>query len=322
MASTKPNRIASALPIALAATAALLLAASSDPAPRAADAAVPADLATTFLVQAECTSRDGVPLPGVLPFDAACQAQQPATPGPLAYRRLDWSGVQASDAVLLPQGDIAQTFDFGDAPRAFSRLDRGLGDGGDLIALTPHGAGITRTEDGGAGKQWWRDPSCHAGVGWLLFEGSPTGDWDSRDGWLGRARDAESCPSAQSRVHTRWRRTSLALPWTDRAGARPRGTLRLDAIQSEHYAGGPPHRADHMERFLFASGLGKVMWERWEHAARTRREPEELAEAISVMKGDGRCPVAADPPEAGWLRADCRVWMRFDRAGGESLPWP
>lgn len=322
MASTKPNRLVAALPIALAAMAALLLAASSDPAPRATDAAVPADLATTFLVQAECTSRDGTPLPGVLPFDAPCQAQQPATPGPLAYRRLDWSGVQASDAVLLPEGAIAQTFDFGDAPRAFSRLDRGLGDGGDLIVLTPHGAGIERTEDGGAGKQWWRDPSCHDGVGWLLFEGEPAEGWQSRDGWLGRAGNARTCPSAQSRVHTRWRRTSHALPWTDRPGSSPRGTLRLDTILSEHFAGGPPPVADHMERFLFAAGLGKVMWERWEHSTRTRRAEDELADTIAIIEEDGRCPMAAEPPGPGWLRADCRVWMRFDRAGGDSLPWP
>jgi hypothetical protein len=271
-------------------------------------------LSTAHLVQSICAT------PGALPFEAACGPTTPATPGALPYRRLDWSGVQAVDAVLLPSGEVAHTFDFGDGQRAFSRLDRGQGDGGDLLRITNRVVSITQTEDGGAGRQWWRDNECHVGDGWLLYRGTPTDQWTTSDDQLAQAFDDRSCPRTFSRVHTRWRRVSYPMPWRDNLGAS--GTLTLDAILSEHYAGGPPDQADHMERFLFARGLGKVMWERWEHAGRTHRVPAELAQAIMAMDGDGRCPIPADAPAPGWVRADCRVWMHFDRQGGQSMPWP
>lgn len=289
-----------------------------DRAPPAQEAVAP-DLVTLFLVQAECADAAGVPLRGVLPFEAGCQLHRPATPGQLTYRRLDWSGVQANDALLLPDGRVIQTFDFGDGPRAFGRLDRGLGDGGDLLRVSGLGVGIEQTEDGGAGRQWWRDPWCRDGAGWLLFAGTPGDAWVGRSSQLGMVRDEAGCAGSYSEVWTQWRRTAMTLPWTDGIAG---GQRQLDVIVSEHFASGPEERSDHMERFVFAAGLGKVMWERWEHAGRTRREAGELAQAIRAMEGDGRCPVPASAPGAGWLRADCRVWMRFDRGGGLSLPWP
>jgi len=273
-----------------------------------------------FMVQHQCLDRAGVPQPGVTPIDPACGTTEPAQAGPLAYRRLDWSGVQASDAVLLPAGAIAHTFDFGDPPRAFGRLDRGLGDGGDLVVVSSRGVGIQQTEDGGAGRQWWRDPDCHAGDGWLLFRGTPTIAWVAEDGRLARASDPVACPTRFSAVHTRWRLGAMTLPWVDTEGRA--GATHREVIVSEHFAGGPPDRADHLERFVFAEQLGKVAWERWEHGARTRRSRDELQLYMRVMQGDQRCPVAGEPPGPGWLLIDCRVWMRFQRATARSLHWP
>jgi hypothetical protein len=273
-----------------------------------------------FLAQSECVGAGGAPLVGVLPFEAECQNQRAAVPGHLPYRRIDWSGVQASDAVLLPSGAIAQTFDFGDAPRAFGRLDRGLGDGGDLVVITPSGVGIEQTEDGGAGRQWWRDPFCRQGAGWLLFEGQPTTEWRSRVSQLGMVRNAEDCARDFSFVYTRWRQQPVELPWRDNRGGE--GAVVLNSIISEHFAGTAINNADHMERFVFSEGIGKTLWQRWEHSGRTHRNADELRGAIAAMEGDNRCPVAGDVPAPGWVLADCRVWMNFDRAGGQWMAWP
>ena len=275
-------------------------------------ARVSEDYAHRFLLQHECEG-------GALPFEAACTHATPARAGALSYRRFDWSGVQASDAVLREDGAILHTFDFGDGARAFGRLDRGIGDGGDLLRVTARGVGAEQTEDGGAGRQWWRDPHCHEGAGWLFFDTEAGDAWQSRDGFLGLGRSPEECPPARSVVHTRWRRVAFELPWTD---GRMAGWIQRDAIVSEHYSGGPPDVADHMERFVFAAGLGKVVWERWEHQSRTQRDRAELERDMAIMRQDGRCPIGADAPGEGWLRADCRVWMRFERGATRSLPWP
>lgn len=294
----------------------LALVACDEGPPRAPEPVAPGALSEEyvwrFLVQHECEG-------AALPVEEACGASRPARAGALSYRRIDWSGVQAIDAVLREDGAILHVIDFGDGERAFGRLDRGRGDGGDLARITAWGVGYEQTEDGGAGRQWWRDQRCAAGAGWLLFDREAGDQWQSRDTTLGLGRSEGECPAQTAVVHTRWRRVSFTLPWTDGGPVRE---TRRDSIVVDHFSGGPPEVADHMERFVFSAGLGKTVWERWEHAERTRRDRAEVTRDVGITATDGRCPIGADAPGPEWVRADCRVWTRFVRGPSASLAWP
>jgi hypothetical protein len=270
--------------------------------------------AIRFLVQHECANHV------LTPLQENCLAPRPARPGTLTYRRFDWSGVQAQDALLLGPDRVVQTFDFGDAPRAFARFDQGRGDGGDLISITAAGAFITLTEDGGAGRQHWQEPGCPPSRGWLLFAYPLTPSAPgSRGGSLGRSSAEGACTTSFSPVTTVWARTTFTFPW--REGDGPMHMTARPAIVSEHYAG-PAERPHHMERFVFVEHLGKIAWERWENVLSSRRDQAELMQSIFAMNADGRCPIEARPPEGSWVRADCRVWTKVAPGPAQPMGWP
>ncbi|MCW8085618.1 hypothetical protein [Sabulicella glaciei] len=274
--------------------------------------------AVSFLAQHECAD------PVRLPVEPGCAEPRPATEGRLAYRRIDWSGVQASDAVLATRAGgpvVVQSFDFGDGERRFGRFDEGKGDGADAVRLDRGGVGIYATEDGASGLLHWAGAPCPATAGWLLWDRTPTRDWRARTVRLNGVPARDACPTQWNLAFTRWRMVELALPWRDDDGRS--GTHAAEAIVSEHFGGESVERSGHMERFVHARWLGKVRWERWEHRERTSLA--NLPEAARVLAGSGRCPdggAMLGSPGRDWVLADCRLWTHYRRGPSHSMPWP
>lgn len=306
--------------------------------------AQPDDPLQSFLVQSACLDAAGRPEPGVTPFDAACTRRRPQRQDlPMPYRRHDWpalqharaqpEGYQASDSVigsLTGQPAAVQTFDFGAGDgRRFGVLDRGRGDGGQVIPLGPGPAFIVMTEDGGGGVQWFLSPDCQEGgrgwQGWLLAGPRPGSEWMQRVVRLRIAHTAQACPRAFDASLTRWRRLRLPLPWREAATGRT-GQVPVEAVVSEHYGGATIEGAHHLERFLLAEDLGLVRWERWENP-RLSRLPD-LAGRADTMARQQRCPPIETslPPGPGWAMVDCRMWTNIVRAAPgrplAALPWP
>lgn len=297
-----------------------------------------------FLVQSLCIDAAGAVMPGVLPFEPGCTRRAPANRGAfLAYRRHDWpaiehaarqpQGYQAQDATLgtlLGQPAVIHGFDFGgDATRQFGVLDRGRGDGGQVVALADSEAFIVMTEDAGGGMQWFLSPDCAQGErgwkGWLLAKAPVDEAWSERLVRLRIAPSAEACPRAFDVSLTRWRRDRVALPWREAAtGVEAR--VPAEVIVSEHFGGDAVARADHLERFFLARDLGMVRWERWENLARSRL-PNRVAMAEMISR-QRRCPALAHsvPPAPDWVMVDCRMWTNVVRATADKplrvLDWP
>lgn len=314
-----------------------LLALSSIPGAAGAQELLP------FLVQSQCTDGAGAAIPGLLPFEAGCTGRAPARrDAGLAYRRHDWPaaehaarqplGYQAQDAVLgtlLGRPAAIHTFDFGGGARRFGVLDRGRGDGGQVVPLDGPAAYVAMTEDAGGGLQWFRSPDCAQGGlgwrGWLLAEAPVNEQWSERVLRLRIASSADACPREFDASLTRWRRARAELPWREAAtGATAR--IAAEIIVSEHFGGASVASADHLERFFLARDLGMVRWERWQNLARSRQPAlEARAEALARQ---GRCPAMdfSVPPAAGWAMVDCRTWTNMLRASAaaplRALDWP
>ena len=105
-----------------------------------------------------------------------------------------------------------------------------------------------------------------------------------------------------------------------------RSSGSADIIVSEHFGGGSVARADHLERFFLARGLGLVRWERWENFSISRLARRE--EMAATIAGQGRCPGLdfSAPPAEGWRMVDCRTWTNMVRATAaaplRALDWP
>lgn len=273
--------------------------------------------AQDFLVQGVCE------VPALLPFEVGCHPR-PATAGTtpgatLPWRKYDLEAVLATDAVAATRRGapvVRHSFDFGDAGRTFGRLDATpplVGDGGNLIARRGADTVILMTQDGGNGVQWFQGPGCEdepeAGLGgWLLFDDEAGPEWRARLVVLRITRGPALCPLRYVPAYTRWRRLPVEYPWFD--GDAPQPPFRAESIISEHYDGRGIERARHLERFWFGRDLGMLRWERWERAG-PATDPR-------------RCPAitGAEPPGAGWVLADCRLWTRFRRGEQPIPPWP
>ena len=253
--------------------------------------------------------------PGLLPFEAGCQAR-PATAGAtLPWRKFDLDDVLASDAVAATRRGrpvVRHSFDFGDAGRAFGRLDT-PGDGGNLIARRGADTVILMTQDGGGGVQWFQGPGCEdepeGGIGgWLLFDDLAGPEWRERTVVLRITRSADRCPWRYVPAYTRWRRVAVEYPWLD--GDQPRPPFTALSIISEHYDGRSVAAARHLERVWFGQDLGMLRWERWERSGPPLRPFQ--------------CPpiTGAEAPGPGWVLADCRTWTRFRRGDQAIFGWP
>jgi len=297
-----------------------------------------------FLVQGVCLDQAGAMAPGLLPFEPGCLRAGPAHAGaPLPYRRHDWparehaarqpQGYQAQDSVIgtlrgVPA--VIQGFDFGgDATRRFGVFDAGRGDGGQAIAIEPGIAFIAMTEDAGGSVQWFRSPDCARGgrgwEGWLLAESPVAEAWRERVVRLRIGPTPDACPRRFDESLTRWRAARIALPWREAATGAV-ATVPADVIVSEHFGGGSLARADHLERFFLARGLGLVRWERWENFLTSRvANRVEMAEMIERQQ---RCPAMefSTAPAEGWRMIDCRTWTNMVRATADAplraLDWP
>lgn len=306
--------------------------------------AQPATGIEAFMVQAACLDERGAPRPGTTPLDPDCRRQQPLdVTDRLPYRKHDWPaqreaaalprGYQASDSLrgtLFGRPAIIQTMDFGAGQRAFGRFDPAGGDGGHVVVIRNRDSAAILTEAGGTGIKWFQGESCRSEgaptAGWL-FSGTPLAEsWQSRLVRLRIARSPQECPRAFDPSFTRWRRARIDLPWRDSATGEARRSP-AEIVVSEHYGGASIERANHLERFWFARGLGMVRWERWENAALSRRANRE--QAAAVIAASGRCPpiTFSDPPAEGWEMVDCRTWTNIVRqppgsAGLTPLAWP
>lgn len=296
-----------------------------------------------FLTQSICLDESGAAVLGLLPFEPGCRRIAPArADAPLPYRRHDWpareharhqpQGYQAQDAVLgtlLGRPAVIHGFDFGGGDRRFGVLDRGRGDGGQAVPIEPDIAYIAMTEDAGGGAQWFLSPHCQADgrgwQGWLLAETPILEQWRERVVRLRIAPRPEACPRAFDLSLTRWRGARIALPWREAASGIVSETP-AEIIVSEHFGGASVARADHLERFFLARGLGMVRWERWENFSLSRLlNRAEMAETIARQ---GRCPALefSTPPAEGWRMVDCRHWTNMVRATASAplraLAWP
>jgi hypothetical protein len=317
---------------------AALLSAASTPYARADDAAAIGDLATVrdFLIQNVCLDVQGKVIARMSPVDGnpACVAQRDLRAGePLPYHKHDHPSPDQRDAPLGYQrhdsfpvdtaafGQVVEhSFDFGVGERRrFGVFDPGS-DGADIVVLSPGRASIAATEDGGAGFQLFvgectgaiaPDALTHS---WIIAEFPPDAHAPLQGETVARlnnltAGQQDGCPTRFNAAFTRWH----VAPFRYRA-ARGQGTpVTLTTLISDHYGGGRPETADHVERFYFTRELGGARWERWQNANGNRQlSSEEVRQAAERYAGTGRCS-DAPVPEGGapMLLVDCREWSRI-----------
>jgi hypothetical protein len=292
------------------------------------------ELVRDFMIQNVCLDPAGRVLPGRSPFDegAPCALQRDLQPGErLPYHKHDHpspggraaapAGYQRHDSFPVETAGlgtvIEHSFDFGAGEgRRFGVFDTGS-DGGDIVVLSPGVAAIGATEDGGTGFGLWIG-ECEGKVtpaalkhGWIVAEFDPapplTGDTIARLGGLRRGQDA--CPARFVRAYTSWR----VAPFSYRAAPAQGHPFALTTLISEHYGGGDPASADHVERFYFTRELGGTRWERWQNANGNRQySGAMIAERAAAFAATGRCSTV-DPPAGGapMVLIDCREWTRI-----------
>jgi len=305
---------------------------------RADETAVTGDLDTArdFLIQNVCLDAQGRVLAGVSPVDGnpACVAQRDLRAGePLPYHKHDHPSPDQRDAPLGYQrhdsfpvetaafGEVVEhSFDFGVGEgRRFAVFDPGS-DGADIAVLSPGRVSIAATEDGGGGFQLFvgecAGPITSAALthSWIIAEfagDKPAplqGETVARLNNLAGGRQ-ESCPARFNAAFTRWHVASFRY----RAAPGQGTPLTLTTLISDHYGGGRPDTADHVERFYFTRELGGVRWERWQNANGNRQfSADDVGRAAQRYAATRRCS-DAPVPEGGapMLLIDCREWSRI-----------
>lgn len=272
-----------------------------------------------FLVQEVCIDPNGAAIVGASPLDAPprCPHRRKIVPGErLPYQKRDWPGAEdaharrdgyqqtASVPVETALGlAVAQSWDFGDATRAFGRHDPG--DGGQIAFFSERSAAFGVTEDGGAGLQFFIGPGCGLLDGWVIVDSSfataSLGETTAR-----LTRRPQACPQRLGYAYTRWQVRPVS--YRTRAFGEA-GTVSLETLLSEHFGGRDERSAEHLERFYFTRALGSTRWERWENlAGRDGPAPREQARALAQS---GRCDAGLDAPGLGWVMVDCREWTQI-----------
>jgi hypothetical protein len=296
-----------------------------------------------FMIQDVCLDRAGMVVIGHAPIagDPACVARRDLFPGErLPYHKHDHrtqadaraggaaSGYQRHDGFPVETatfGDvIVQSFDFGGGDRRFGRFDDGKGDGGDIVVLSPYSAAIGATDDGGAGFQLFVGAGCRDRVtpgaiadSWIVALLNPVGPL--RGETVAQLKDLKrgqqgDCPPRLNQAYTRWQ----VQPVTFRAASGQGTPVTLATLVSDHFGGGDPRSADHLERFYFTRELGPTRWERWQDRARSRDADKQAAE----MGASGRCSAVPPPAEnPALVMVDCREWSSIqppDEAHGDA----
>jgi len=305
------------------------------PAPLALAAEAAPEILRDFMTQNVCLDARGDVVVGRSPLDNAdCARQRDLRPSePLPYHKHDHpapaqsaaapAGYQRHDSFPVETAGLGtiveHSFDFGAGEgRRFGVFDLGS-DGGDIVVLSPGGASIAATEDGGGGFGLWVG-EC-AGVvtaaslahSWIIAEAEPPrgavleGETIARLNGVKRGQDA--CPARFNRAYTTWR----VIPFAYRAAPGQGAPVTLTTFVSEHYGGAEPATADHVERFYFTRELGGTRWERWQNAAGNRDYGATMiAGRAAEFAASGRCSEAPAPAGgAKWLLIDCREWTRI-----------
>ncbi len=324
----------------LAALLAALLAAAPPPG-RADPANEPPILGSVealrdFLIQDVCVDGAGRILVGIAPLDATgCPAHRDLRVGerlpyhkhdhpspdqaagaPLGYQRHDSVPVETAGLGIV----VEHSFDFGVGEnRRFGVFDRGS-DGGDIAVLSGGAASFGITEDGGAGFQLFVG-ECSGPVdaaalrhSWILAEFDPAHPALLAGTTIARLNDLtaghqDQCPARFNASYTTWR----VVPFRYRAAPGQGAPVALTTLISEHYGGGDPATADHVERFYFTRELGGTRWERWQNAAGNRQfSAAKIAARAAWFASTGRCSSAEPPTGARMLLIDCREWTRIE----------
>ncbi|HYZ34056.1 MAG TPA: hypothetical protein VE684_17430 [Crenalkalicoccus sp.] len=298
-----------------------------------------------YLAQSVCLGPGGAVLPGVLPFEPACTKRRALRAGEaLPYSKHDWpdqrtaarlpQGYQASDSfwgTLLGEQAAIVTLDFGAGQgRGFGSFEPG--DGGVAILDRRGRVSGAMTQDA-SGVQWFVSPACREArlaPGWLYAEPPLSEAWRQDVAMLLTAKRPEDCPRAFVPSLTRWRLARIALPWREAASGEAR-SVPADILVSEHYGHMPGARpsiatAAHLERTVFARGLGVIRWERWENPERSTQK--DIPQRAAIISDSSRCPAEdlSVAPGTQWRLVDCRLWTNFVRAAPgaplQALPWP
>lgn len=313
---------------------ALLLAApaAAGERPLSGDAATLADL----MIQDVCLDGAGHVVVGASPVDGnpACAATRDLRPGePLPYHKHDHPGpadraaaplgYQRHDSVPVDTAGFGRVvehgFDFGVGEgRRFGVFDAGRGDGGDIVILSPGAAAIGATEDG-SGFQLFAG-ACSGALtraaltrSWLIATYDPARPSPLRGEATARLKDLRAgaqrnCPERLNAAFTVWHTADVRY----RAAPGQGVPVTLPSLVSEHYGGGDPATADHVERFYFTRELGLTRWERWQNSRGNRQyDAAAVAAAAARFAATGRCSATPPPEGAAMVLVDCREWTRI-----------
>lgn len=184
----------------------------------------------------------------------------------LTYRQRDlpfagWpSGQETSDCVLSASGYAS--FDYESFPPWVGSYTSQGGNGGDVIIVTSDGwAKAVATMDGGRPGQLYYfvgpglgEPGDGRIGGWVVAGPDvAVRNWHSVVCWIQQSINTPYAPiGAPSPAYTRYLIDNV-----------PFRSSQVETLVSEHYSTEDPTQADAVERFWYASGIGKIRWERW-----------------------------------------------------------
>lgn len=211
---------------------------------------------------------------------------------PIRTRRFDFGHYQVTDAFLLDDTHAVGTWDYPVFGRYAPITE---GDGGEQFVLEGDTVRIEGTRHGTTGQSaWFTGPRC-GGQGWVSFRTDATEEWKQIVVRLGTAFDPNDCKSGDLSL-TRYTKRLVTFPVI---GDR-------EAIISEHYDAATIADAKALERFMFVSGVGRVVWQ-----AFNLLPAQQTEEQLSA-----RCP------DFGWNTAshlplrDCRIAVQAEVADG------
>src|SRR5579884_2844255 len=123
-----------------------------------------------------------------------------------------------------------------------------------------------------------------------------------------RAGAQRNCPERLNAAFTAWHTADVRYRTAPGQGV----PVTLPSLVSEHYGGGDPATADHVERFYFTRELGLTRWERWQNSRGNRQyDAAAVAAAAARFAATGRCSAAPPPEGAAMVLVDCREWTRI-----------
>src|SRR5581483_2811389 len=138
-----------------------------------------------------------------------------------------------------------------------------------------------------------------------------------------RAGAQRNCPERLNAAFTAWHTADVRY----RAAPGQGVPVTLPSLVSEHYGGGDPATADHVERFYFTRELGLTRWERWQNS-RGNRQYDAAAVAAAAARfaaagrrrdGTGRLP-RMDPHRAARRLDRGPAGLFHRRAAGPRRP--